>query len=213
MPTSNSSAPNVGANDLPSDTRTTLLETAAQIFNDVGYYGTDTNRIARAAGYAPATFYKHFKNKLEIFLECYPRVEPSLGELISDLDSDPSIVVGARRAVYRIFEHRRRWMGCYKSLRALALTDAAAAQAYTERKRAAADAVVRLFAYMGSEISGADAFVAQHLVSNMADAVVDGLPEDLDVEVDEVVDVLLGLLARIAKIDIEEAEILLAEKP
>lgn len=198
--------------EAPRDTRTVLLETAAQIFNEVGYYGTDTNRIARAAGYAPATFYKHFKNKLEIFLECYPNVEPNLNELISDLDSDPSIAVGARRAVYRIFEHRKQWMGCYQSLRALALNDPVAARAYKERKRDAAEAVVRLFAYVGSEISVADAFVAQQLVSNMADSVLEGVTGELDIQVDEVVTVLLGLLARIAKIDIDEAELLLAGK-
>jgi hypothetical protein len=32
-------------------------------FNRVGYGGTDSNRIARAAGYAPGTFYKHFSDK------------------------------------------------------------------------------------------------------------------------------------------------------
>jgi len=197
---------------LPRDTRATLLDTAAEIFNDVGYYGTDTNRIARAAGYAPATFYKYFKNKLEVFLECYPNVEPNLNELIGDLDSDPSIAVGARRAVYRIFEHRKRWMGCYQSLRALALSDPVAAQAYKDRKRASAEAVVRLFAYVGSDISVADAFVAQQLVSNMADAVLEGVTVELEIQIDEVVTVLLGLLARIAKIDIEEAELLLAGK-
>ena len=53
----------------PKDTRSALLHAAEQIFREVGYYGTDSNRIARAAGYAPATFYKHFENKLEIFLE------------------------------------------------------------------------------------------------------------------------------------------------
>jgi len=37
----------------------------------VGYHGTDSNRIAREAGYSPGVFYKHFADKREIFLEAY----------------------------------------------------------------------------------------------------------------------------------------------
>src|SRR5580658_6973445 len=58
-------------NRQPNKTREALLEAAARIFNSVGYYGTDSNRIAREAGYAPGTFYVHFADKLEIFLEVY----------------------------------------------------------------------------------------------------------------------------------------------
>src|ERR1700752_2615921 len=55
----------------PSDTRARLVTTAAAVFNRVGYHGTDSNRLARAAGYAPATFYKHFAHKRAIFLAAY----------------------------------------------------------------------------------------------------------------------------------------------
>ncbi len=55
----------------PERTRERLIEAAAHTFNEVGYLGTDTNRIARAAGYAPGTFYKHFADKRAIFLEAY----------------------------------------------------------------------------------------------------------------------------------------------
>lgn len=44
---------------------------AAELFNTDGYFGTDTNKIARSAGFAPATFYRHFRNKKHIFLDAY----------------------------------------------------------------------------------------------------------------------------------------------
>ncbi len=50
------------------DTRDRLVAAAARAFNRAGYHGTDSNRIARAAGYAPATFYKHFADKRAIFV-------------------------------------------------------------------------------------------------------------------------------------------------
>ena len=55
----------------PVETRRALIEAAARIFNSAGYHSTDSNRIAREAGYAPGTFYVHFPDKLAIFLEVY----------------------------------------------------------------------------------------------------------------------------------------------
>jgi AcrR family transcriptional regulator len=55
----------------PADTRARLLEAAEAAFNGPGYFDTDTNRIARAAGFAPQTFYRHFTDKTEIFLAVY----------------------------------------------------------------------------------------------------------------------------------------------
>ena len=52
-------------------TRERLLAAAARVFNESGFDGTDSNRLARAAGYAPATFYKHFADKRECFLQVY----------------------------------------------------------------------------------------------------------------------------------------------
>src|ERR1700757_408625 len=55
----------------PEETRSRLVAAAGKLFNSVGYFGTDSNRIAREAGYAPGTFYVHFADKREIFLEVY----------------------------------------------------------------------------------------------------------------------------------------------
>ena len=55
----------------PEETRSKLIAAAAKLFNSVGYFGTDFNRIARQAGYAPGTFYVHFADKREVFLEVY----------------------------------------------------------------------------------------------------------------------------------------------
>ena len=53
------------------DTGKLLLKAAAAEFNQRGYDGTDTNRIARRAGFAPQTFYRWYKDKEEIFIEVY----------------------------------------------------------------------------------------------------------------------------------------------
>lgn len=51
--------------------RAELLKAAQLEFEEQGYDGTQTNAIARRAGYAPQTFYRHFPNKKSIFLAIY----------------------------------------------------------------------------------------------------------------------------------------------
>src|SRR5262249_10881133 len=56
---------------VPHETRARLITAAADLFNREGFYGTDSNQIAKAAGYSTGVFYKHFKDKREIFLAAY----------------------------------------------------------------------------------------------------------------------------------------------
>src|ERR1700687_38040 len=55
----------------PAQPRERLVAAAASLFNRGGYHGTDSNRIAREAGYSTGVFYKHFQDKREIFLAAY----------------------------------------------------------------------------------------------------------------------------------------------
>jgi len=52
-------------------TRLALLAAAAAEFNEAGFDGTNTNKIAARAGYAPQSFYRHFPDKRAVFLAVY----------------------------------------------------------------------------------------------------------------------------------------------
>lgn len=54
---------------VPADTRTRLLQAAMGEFIEAGFAGTDTNRIARRAGFSPQTFYRWFADKTAAFIE------------------------------------------------------------------------------------------------------------------------------------------------
>src|SRR5208337_4664666 len=108
----------------PDQTRCALLEAAARIFNSAGYHSTDSNRIAREAGYAPGTFYIHFPDKLAIFLEVYEKwvsAEWSSVEVI--LKSGASARAIRTRLSRAILEHHRKWRTFRASLRALSSTE------------------------------------------------------------------------------------------
>ena len=57
----------------PAAARDALIEAGARVFNRDGYFATNSNIIAREAGYAPASFYTHFEDKRALFLAVYER--------------------------------------------------------------------------------------------------------------------------------------------
>jgi AcrR family transcriptional regulator len=70
----------MGRSNDPAATRAALLDAAQSAFELAGFDGTDTNRIARAAGYSPQTFYRHFEDKMAIFVAVYERwVDTQMG--------------------------------------------------------------------------------------------------------------------------------------
>ena len=108
----------------PVETRRALIEAAAKIFNSAGYHGTDSNRIAREAGYAPGTFYVHFPDKLAIFLAVYENwVSAEWSSIEVILKSGGSARAIRRRLSRAVLEHHRKWRTFRASLRALSATD------------------------------------------------------------------------------------------
>jgi AcrR family transcriptional regulator len=109
----------------PAETRRRLVAAAAELFNRVGYDGTDSNRLARAAGYAPGVFYKHFRDKKELFLAVYAEwVAAEFTALAQALGAGGRPRELARRIVAIFVEHHRRWHRFRSSLRALVASDA-----------------------------------------------------------------------------------------
>lgn len=119
----------------PEQTRERLVHVAAEIFNRDGYDGTDSNRIAREAGYAPGTFYKHFADKREIFAAVYAEwVAKEWREVTATLASPGSTRVRAERIVDTFLAHHQRWRGFRASLRALVCSDATVRDFYQRQR-------------------------------------------------------------------------------
>jgi len=105
-------------------TRTRLLEAACVAFAEDGYFGTDSNKIARTAGYSPATFYRHFPDKREILLAAYQVWVAAEWDAIQQVLAISKSSAGVARDLTRVvLEHHRKWCGLRRSLRAAAATD------------------------------------------------------------------------------------------
>jgi AcrR family transcriptional regulator len=107
----------------PEETLACLIDAAEAEFNAHGFHGTDTNRIARRAGYAPQTFYRHFADKTAVFIAVYDRwwkdEMAALGRALERKSTEQS----AQRAARIVMGFHVRWRGFRRSLRHLALED------------------------------------------------------------------------------------------
>lgn len=95
-----------------------LLQAAVREFNEHGFGGTDTNRIARRAGFAPQTFYRWFQDKVEVFIKTYERWQSEeLGALATLLAENASDV----RLAQAVVAHHKAYLVFRRSLRQLSV--------------------------------------------------------------------------------------------
>jgi len=164
----------------PEASRRALIEAAAQLFNSAGYYGTDSNRIAIAAGYTPGTFYTHFEDKRTIFLEVYRQwLDDEIAAITTVLDSDaPSRRVRLARV---ILDHHRKWRTFRASLRALYATDPVVRAARLAQRRRQIDLTLDRQGRKGRQ-PRADVLAIMLITEALADSIADGDAEALGVK-------------------------------
>lgn len=181
----------------PDETRKKLLAAAAKEFNAVGFHGTDSNRIARAAGYAPGTFYAHFPDKLAIFLAVYRDwVEAEIEAMARAVEPSGQERGQGRslreRLVRTILDHHRKWRGFRASLRALYATDPAVRKARLAQRERQIEAMATALTARGLPVPSRAARLARLLTFEvLCDAVADGDARKLGIAEAEI----LALLA------------------
>jgi AcrR family transcriptional regulator len=154
-----------------------LLDAAEEEFNAHGFEGTDSNRIARRAGYAPQTFYRHYKDKTAIFLAVYDRwwkgEVSSLEEVAQQRKAPPGGAAAARIAL----AFHTKWRGFRRSLRHLAIVDPAVRAARTEARLAQ---IARMRPISGHKSRSDAEFIAALLAAErLCDAAAEGELVDL----------------------------------
>jgi AcrR family transcriptional regulator len=162
----------------PGQTRARIVMAAARAFQDEGYFGTDSNVIARAAGYAPGTFYKHFVDKREAFLAVYADwVTAQWAEIAKLLESEAGEAKLAPQLIDQLLEHHRQWRVFRGSLKALIATDAEVRKAHRTWRRRQLKLLSDLLGYELSSKDALELLLGEHI----ADALADGDSEALGV--------------------------------
>jgi AcrR family transcriptional regulator len=149
---------------------------AAGVFNRVGYHGTDSNRLAVAAGYAPGTFYKHFADKRAILLAAYEEWVSTEWRAIEDeLRSGGGAEAAATRIVELVLGLHRRWRGLRASLLGLVHTDAIVRRFYHAQRRRQLGMLRDLRRRLGGPSRSAEAdAVLLFTLERVSDAVANG---------------------------------------
>ncbi len=146
--------------------RRALLEAARTEFEELGYTGTNSNTIARRAGFAPQTFYRHFKDKLAIFLEVYAAWVAEEGVALAGATS-------ARAFAEAIIAHHVKHKVFRRSLRALTVEDPAVGAARAAARLTQIEALARNSQKFAAR-SFADQCAALLTIERLCDAVADG---------------------------------------
>lgn len=121
-------------------TRDRLIAAAAAAFNAEGYLGTDTNKIARAAGFAPQTFYRHFPDKLAIFVAVYEHWQAAERRRVAKaVSAGAPLEVIARE----IMAHHQESRGFRRSLNLLAVEAPAVRAARAKSRETQLAAIAR----------------------------------------------------------------------
>lgn len=185
----------------PERTRQRLITAAAHLFNRVGYHGTDSNRIAKEAGYSTGTFYKHFKDKREVFLAAYEAWVTAEWDAVSaELASGKAREAVARGLVGVSIEFHTRWRGLRASLRELVFSDAVVRRFYLAQRRRQLDIMRELRATSGAPArSREDDAVHLFTTERTYDAFAQGELRDLGLDpkvlIERMVQTVLPLLA------------------
>ena len=166
-----------GAGKVRSGTAEKLLYAAAAEFNEQGFDGTDTNRIARRAGFAPQTFYRWYEDKIDVFIRVYEyweRQEAGLLQALFEQNASDARVAEA------IVAHHKAYLLFRRSLRLLSLEHprVRAARAATRLRQVAS--VHRLQA--PREASSAEVVAGLLQIERLADALAEGEIVDMGLD-------------------------------
>jgi AcrR family transcriptional regulator len=132
------------------DTRARLVAAASALFERDGYHGTDSNKIAAAAGYAAGTFYKHFADKRAVLLAAYEAwLEAEWSAVEAELGRSAPARERAARVTRLAARMHARGRGMRAALLSLLPTDAEVRSFYRAKRRRQLDALATLRARGG----------------------------------------------------------------
>lgn len=95
-----SSSPSTGSADL---TRQRLIRSALELFTTRGYHDTTTAQIAKKAGIAEGTIYRHFASKQHLVNELYRAAQRWAARIVQETARDPE--AGTARAQLTAVAH------------------------------------------------------------------------------------------------------------
>lgn len=154
-----------------------LVQAAMAEFAEHGYTNTDSNKIARRAGFAPQTFYRWFKDKISIFIATYRLWEEDEWQILTMLMQQQAAPSQIAQAV--VAQHRAHLL-FRRSLRQLALEHPQVRQARAESRLRQ---VGRIREWSDTLLTDTESLMVMLLqIERLADAVAEGELRDMGLD-------------------------------
>ncbi len=170
------------------------MAAAAKEFNQRGFDGTDTNRIARRAGFAPQTFYRWFRDKTEVFLAVYRAWEDEERAMLSKLLARKA---PASELVDSAIQHHRAYKVFRRSLRTLSVANSTVRKARAESRKRQIEQIRTLVA--PAKPTSVEIATILLQMERLADAVAEGEFVDLGLEDKSAREALVDLQTRLQR--------------
>jgi AcrR family transcriptional regulator len=161
------------------DAAALLVEAASQEFREQGFDGTDTNRIARRAGFAPQTFYRWFSDEVEIFVAVYVAW---VGEVFARADALLMRNASDEELIDATIAHHRDYYVFRRSLRQLAVENDRVRKARADSRLQQIEHIRTWFGSTPLTKADLAIFILQH--ERLCDAIADRELHDLGVDED-----------------------------
>ena len=179
---------------MTKNTAECIVNAALLEFCENGYFATDTNKIARRAGFAPQTFYRWFKDKIAVFLAAYKQWSDLEIQLLAVL---PLNKEASEQVVDIVIMHHREYRMFRRSLRQLGVENLEVRQARAENR-------LKQLSFLQQKLGLADTHRVTLLASmlqieRLADALVEGEFDDLGVQEADIKSVMINLISELFK--------------
>lgn len=169
-----------------------LVAAADSEFRQYGFSGTDSNKIARQAGFAPQTFYRWFDSKTEIFLAVYLSWE---NEERAALNTLVAAKAAPKRMAETIIAHHRDYLIFRRSLRQLSVEND---QVRAARAQSRLRQITQIEEWAGSDKLPRPELAAILLqIERLADAAAEGEFSDMNLSEASVIAALSALISRL----------------
>lgn len=173
----------------PNETRTRLIEAAHAEFNGVGFENTHTNAIARRAGFAPQTFYRHFTDKRAVFIAVYENWTRGEIEVIRRSRTTEDLIRST-------IEHHRQSKQFRRTLRDLSVRDPAVAESRAASRRSQLEEIGQRWPAFAS-LSLPERVALVLTFERLSDAIAEGEFEALGVSEGEGIEPLMCVSRRL----------------
>lgn len=186
---------------MTNNTAECIMTAAMLEFCENGYLATDSNKIARRAGFAPQTFYRWFKDKTAVFLAAYKQWSDLEIQLLAIL---PLSKESPEKIVDIVIQHHREYRLFRRSLRQLGVED-------IEVRRARAENRLKQLSFFQQKLGVADTHRVELLatmlqIERLADALAEGEFVDLGVDEADIKSVMIRLVSRLFDLSITKAQ-------